>query len=60
MPLDCDGLPILNAGTVNMEEERQIVSESGPIQKILTICVVTSMVCGIHYLVHKNKKKLEK
>lgn len=60
VPLDCDGIPIAQKGSVTVEEERQIVSESGPIQKILTICVVTSMVCGIHYLVSKNKQKLGK
>ena len=58
IPLDCDGLPIVSEGAVTVEEERQIVSESKPIQKILTLCVVTSMVCGIHYLVSKNKQKL--
>lgn len=58
--LDCDGLPIVNEGAITVEEERQIVSESKPIQKILTLCVVTSMVCGIHYLVSKNKQKLSR
>jgi len=56
--LDCDGLPIVDQGAVIVEDERQVVSESKPIQKILTVCVVTSMVCGIHYLVSKNKQKL--
>ncbi len=56
--LDCDGVPIVHQGSVTVEEERQIVSESSPVQKILTICVVTSMMCGIHYLVTKNKQKL--
>jgi hypothetical protein len=57
LDLDCDGVPIVDPNAIIEKEEREITTERSPTQKVLTIFFTASMMCGIHYLVQRDKNK---